>query len=438
MKREYGIAAILLPVCILAGCAQKENILTETGREKKTELVIYCSGEDITEASELEKIARKFMENYEDIEVRLEFSETGIYSEELKIKLAQDEMPDIMQIQDAEEWVQAGMFGEMPAEISELLEETYSYEGIVYAVPMYRSTNIMIYNRVIFKKYGISVPQNYDEFLEACSVLKGYGVTPLAVGGSRMDNLTYWFNYFFQKDVVSENPQWILDKKEGKVSFTDENISQMLVDYTELLGGEYVLEDSINMSDEKIVTHLLKGDVAMLYAGPWMFNKLMQADPESAYTATDNYGNVLLKDTQRFRIGSFLMPDNENGCVAMDIIGPKWAISAECCEDMEKYSAAAEFLAFFYRKDNYREFLQSLNGFRTTQTAVRYPIISAQNDVEKEYRYAAKSKVYFGNEDTPGEFSNHLYEILYSLVSGTISVDSAQERLESAWVVEED
>jgi len=436
MKRRYGVATILLPVCILAGCTQQENMPAETDGEEKTELTVYCSGEDITEAAELERIAREFMLEYEDIEVRLEFSENGIYSEELKIKLAQDEMPDIMQLQDAEEWVQAGMLGEIPAEVSELLEETYSREGTVYAVPMYKSTNIMIYNRVIFKKYGVDIPQNYDEFLEVCSVLKGYGVTPLALGGSRIDNLTYWFNYFFQKDVVSENPQWLQDKKEGKVSFMDEDISRMLADYTELLGGEYILEDSINMSDEKIVTHLLNGDVAMLYAGPWMFNKLMQANPESAYTATDNYGNALLKDTQRFRIGSFLMPDNENGYVAMNIMGPKWAISAECSEDKKKYSAAAEFLAFFYRKDNYRGFLQSLNGFRTTQMAIRYPIISAQRDVEKEYRYAPKSRVYFGNEDTPGEFANHLYEILYALASGTISLDSAQERLENAWVME--
>ena len=50
-----------------------------------------------------------------------------------------------------------------------------------------------------------------------------------------------------------------------------------------------------------------------------------------------------------------------------------------------------------------------------------------------DYRYADKSDVYLGNEDTPENFKRSMYDVFYSVATGTMSVDTAAEKLDEYW-----
>ena len=39
----------------------------------------------------------------------------------------------------------------------------------------------------------------------------------MAIGGNQEENMTYWLNYFFQKDIMEENPDWLEMRKERSV-----------------------------------------------------------------------------------------------------------------------------------------------------------------------------------------------------------------------------
>ena len=40
-----------------------------------------------------------------------------------------------------------------------------------YGLPIYATTNGVIYNKNIFKKYGLEIPNSYEEFIQICCII---------------------------------------------------------------------------------------------------------------------------------------------------------------------------------------------------------------------------------------------------------------------------
>lgn len=435
--RAIALAAAMTAV-IVTGCGAGGKELpaksAEQARENaQTELTVFYSGTDVNEVAVIEQLCENFMRENPDIILRMQTSSKGIYTENLKIKAALNEFPDILQVYNPGMFEQAGMLGEIPEEVAGLLENPFRIEGTAYAVPLYTTTYGIIYNQALFKSNGIEPPGTYEEFLEICQKLKERGVTPLAIGGSRSDMLGYWLNYFYQIDVVSRIPDWQELRDRGEVSFRDEEVLSMLRDYKELMSSEYILEDSINMDDNQLVTHLVNSDVAMVYSGPWMFSQILDASPQAGDSDKNTYGEEIEDSRGAFRIGWFFMPDREGSPVAMTIDSAKWAISRECGENPEKKRAAALFFRYFYEKTNYRNVLQSMYAIPTTKEAILYPAIPAQQGLLVDYRYADKSAEYFGSGKTQEGFEDYLYKIADSVIADSMSIETAVEKLDEKW-----
>ncbi len=113
--------------------------------------------------------------------------------------------------------------------------------------------------------------------------------------------------------------------------------------------------------------------------------------------------------------------------------GSQLAISRECAADPEKKAAAEKFLKFSYQKENYRKILQAMYAMPTTKDAVLYAAPIVQQNLLTSYRYADKIETYFGNFETPENFTQDMENILYSLATNTIHVETAARRLDESW-----
>lgn len=432
MKRYFVIIMALL--LLLSACAGQNDIVKEkenTINEEEISITVCYPGDDSSEVAIMEELCMAFMEKHSSIQIIMLPSAKGIYTENLKVKVALGEMPDILQIENPYSFAKAGILGEIPYAVSSLVKNPVNKGQPIYALPIYTRTYGIIYNKVLFENHGLEVPKTYDEFLLVCEALKNVGIAPIALGGSKTEHLSYWLNYFYQIDVVQNNQSWQLKRNMGKVSFAEEPAQTMLENYLILLDGEYVLEDSINMNDNQLVSSIVEGKAAMVYAGPWLFAQIVAQDAE----ATDFYEpdkSDFLSD-EDFRLGWFFMPDREGNPIAMEITAMNWAISKECEQDVKRQEAATLFLKFFYEKENYRKALQAVNGLPTTKEAVLYPMIGAQQKLMVSYRYAKKSNEYIGNYLTPEEFLTTLYPTLDSLITGTISLETGTKRLDEEW-----
>ncbi|MGQ9370680.1 ABC transporter substrate-binding protein [Azospirillum sp. ST 5-10] len=74
--------------------------------------------------------------------------------------------------------------GDWDALLPPMIARVAKYDGRYIAAPVnIHGENWMFYNTAVLKDAGVAVPGTWPEFLEAAKVLKGKGVTPIALGG---------------------------------------------------------------------------------------------------------------------------------------------------------------------------------------------------------------------------------------------------------------
>ena len=275
--------------------------------------------------------------------------------------------------------------------------------------------------------------RTYEEFLQVCERLKGEGIAPLAVGGNEHSADMGWMNYFFLTEVEKNNQNWQDKRSQGMVSFQDEDMKKALEDFQNLMVGDYILEDSINMGDNQIINHMINQEVAMYYGTPAMLAKIIDAYPRAVESDKTNTGEEIKNDTVQLRAGWFYLPDKEGNSVVIEKIGSIWSVSKECMEDKKKKEAAETFLEFCYRKENYRKVLQAMYAIPVTKSAVLYAAPTVQQGVLIDYRYAERSDEFLGNFNMPESFQEDMTKIFESVAMNTMSVETASELLNESW-----
>lgn len=431
MKWKKGLSILLAAGMVLAvGCVQAYEEETDP-----VELSILYSGGDVTWVAAMEKLCKEFMAEHPEIIIYTENANFASCEEELKVKEALDEFPDIFELENISLFAEAGRLCALDEQISSLLANPIKVDGTVYGLPTYAVTNGIIYNKEIFKKYNVEIPASYSEFLAVCEKLKKNGVMPLALGGNREECMIYWLDYFFQKEVISQIPDWQERRMDGQVSFTDEEPMRMLQEFQELVTSDYIMEESIHMTENQLAARMVKDEFAMLYAGPWMFSKIINAYPEATSSDKTNLGVDIPQemDPVKYRINWFFIGDDQGEVTALTQNKSYWAVSQECAEDEEKYAAVTAFLQFFYQKEHYRETLQELYGLPVTSTAIIYPGPPAQQRLLTDYRYARKSQQHLGSYRMSGEFLYQTNELMMEIYNGIVSVEEAAKQMDIIW-----
>lgn len=437
--KRAGICALLaLAAAGMAACGTDKveaGVLSETpaGEEEKADLSIFYSGENTVWISAMEELCEAFSNRYPQYTLQVEYSTGESYTEELKAKEATDEFPDVFEIEDPYMFEAAGKLGEIDPSIAELTEQPITVNGKICALPFYGTSYGIIYNKVIFKQYNLSVPETYDDFIALCDELLSLGITPLALGGSEESASEGWINYFFLTDVEKNNPEWIDRRLNSEVSFRDADMLGALEHFQDLMTGKYILEDSVNMGDTQIISYMINQEVAMYYGTPAMLAKIWESYPRAMDSDKTPLGEELEDDTVRIRPGWFYLPDSDGNSVVIENTGSIWAVSDECMADSSKKKAAEAFLKFCYEKDNYRKVLQAMYGMPVTKSAVLYAAPAVQQGVLTDYRYADRSEEFLGNLETPENFRIEMTDIINSLASNTIEVNTAARLLDESW-----
>lgn len=439
VKTTIILSEILLVSMIAMSACNSEKMEAgvlsqqETTENGNTALAFFYSGENTGWSGAMEELCENFMKKYPSITINMEYSSSQSYTEELKAKEATDEFPDVFEIENPYMFESAGKLGVISQEIGNLVEKPIIIENKIYALPFYSTSYGIVYNQILFKKYNLEVPRTYEEFLQICRELKRQGIAPLAVGGSEESSDLGWMSYFFLTEVQEEGEDWQIQKIEKKVSFQDQNMKNALQDFQDLMAGEYILEDSLNMSDNQIISQMINQKVAMYYGTPAMLTKIWEAYPKATDSGKTPLGEEIENDTSTMRLGWFYLPDEKGKSVVIDKIGSILSVSRECMEDSEKKKAAETFLKFCFEKDNYRKILQAMYGMPTTKDAVLYAAPAVQQGVLTDYRYAERSENFLGNMETPESFQANMKKILDDLAADIIDVDDAAKKLDEVW-----
>ena len=199
MRIKKGMFFIVILIGSLIGSANMKEVKAEDSDsiEDIVELSLLYSGSDVTWVAAMETLCDEFMAQNPDIIINTENSGEANCENELKVKEALDEFPDIFELENVDAFADAGKLGAIDAEVSNMVTNVIVINKKSYGLPIYATTNGVIYNKNIFKKYDLEIPDSYEEFIQICDTLKAEGICPLAIGGNQEENMTYWLNYFF-------------------------------------------------------------------------------------------------------------------------------------------------------------------------------------------------------------------------------------------------
>ncbi|MCI9179015.1 MAG: extracellular solute-binding protein [Lachnospiraceae bacterium] len=379
----------------------------EDGGEPIGLRVVYSSG-DIRWIGSMEWVAEEFMKKYPQIQVTLTAPADvpgQSFTDRLKVLIAQDEFYDVVELREAVQFSDAGYLAPLPGSLTDLIDGVDEHE-LCYAIPRYTTTQGIVYNRELFDRLGLSIPQNYEDFLAVCDSIRRNGVNPVAVGGTDIWHMGFWGNYLYQNYLLDEN---------NESRWERERVVTMLADFRSLNRRGYIDDRFFSISDSQTIQELASGNAAMLYSGPWIMDQVTALNPQ-------------------MDLGFFYLPGRDGRVRAMVDDSVTWGISAQCKEDEKRFEAAAEFLKFFYSEGIYEHILTRMNGNSVTVRPVRDQETMAQKTVQQ----AGERDVIFcsrfvGDEETPDGFRSFYAQCLQEALWGDTGLEEIAEELENRW-----
>lgn len=416
-KRFAALLPALAVLCLAAaslfwGCRERQK---EEAAEPVTLTFVYAY-QNAQWNQGIQTIVEKFQQQYPEIrlEVQVQY-ENKVYEDVLAKLQARGRMGDIIQLKTPERYAREGLLAPIEEEVAGLLEHTSRYEGAVYGMEALGSTNGMLYNKEIFEAYRLDAPETYGEFLEICEVLKAHGISPIGVAGGDLWHLEFWVNHFFRTEIVKKIPNWLAERRDGRVSWQSPEGISMLEHLKQLFSDGYLNEDWQTALDGNLSYRMSTGEVAMMYTGSWTARELLKLNP-------------------KIRLGWFYLPDEEGDVVVSRNQDVYFCLTKECGEDEEKYRAALCFLEFFYGEEVYGSLCENTFGFPVTLEKPYFTGTGIQKEIRDQFIGGHKHITDFiGNDDTPQNFEKSLLNEVKKLAEIQTDVWDMAQKLDELW-----
>lgn len=386
-----------------------------------TKLTFIFADGDENYKSEMNRVVDAFNAAYPDITIEIQPGDGGSYSEFLKTKDSVGEFPDMMEMRDAAQYVRAGKIAPLSDEIVSLFNTTVQFEGVTYTAP-FSGANTMgiMYNKKYFTENGLAVPKTYDEFISLCKAIKDKGdMAPLVVGGSDIWHLGFLYDVCYANNVLVSDADFIEHCYQGSKNMSDDAMKGTMTDLAELLS--YAQEGWASTPDAQITTFFVNDMAAMMFSGTHMFKQIQDADPN-------------------FEYGWFAIPSRDG---TYNLYGggtaQGWALSAESAKDANKKAAFEAFCRFFFAKDNYKIYCETMAALPTTADVPNLDVSEQFQAVLDAVIGAQKLHLMWNNEigskELPPDFRNFTYKTCIEVAQGTRTIDSACAELQKTWDV---
>ncbi|MDM4763671.1 extracellular solute-binding protein [Galbitalea sp. SE-J8] len=144
-------------------------------------------------------------------------------------------------------------------------------DGSLYMIPLEYQAEYFWYNKALFEKAGISVPESLDDFPAMCTALTKAGVTPIAIDGADGWPLERYVSY---QPFRVAGPDYIKQLKTGKSSLT-EPAGQAMTNWLSDLGSAGCFQKGFSSKGYSDAQNLFtSGGAAVYNIGTWELSSL--------------------------------------------------------------------------------------------------------------------------------------------------------------------
>jgi len=326
-KRQIGMLLCVAAAAIaLAGCGSGKTKTEDTkaGQESSKEtgkessqaaaggdvvIKVFSNLPDRTSGQGLieQMLFDQYMEKNPNVKIQVEALDDESYKTKFKAYASGSDMPDLVnawgQPSFLDEVIDAGLLAELnPADYKDYgfiqgALDGFSKDGKLYGLA--RNTDVMAfyYNKSMFEKYGVKVPETYDDLMAAVNTFKAAGVIPVSMDGSDKWPLSIYINALYQQYNGSSSSKEIREAvKTG--DYSNEAWTKSLDQLKKSIDAG-IFQTGFETTDYATSMNLFtNGQAAMYYMGSW----------EMSMATNEN-----IPEEIRNNIGVFNMPAVEGG-----------------------------------------------------------------------------------------------------------------------------
>lgn len=152
----------------------------------------------------------------------------------------------------------------------------YNDKGIMgsghwYGITNYGEDVVMYYNKDMFDKYGIAIPQTFDQLVSAMQKFVDNGVTPLSEGVAEYPLQHLWWQL-----ALSKADEKFIDAYEmykGNVNWHGEQTTYATKTIQDWVKKGFISKDSTGLKAEDAGQAFMNGTYPMFFSGTWWFGR---------------------------------------------------------------------------------------------------------------------------------------------------------------------
>jgi ABC-type glycerol-3-phosphate transport system substrate-binding protein len=290
MKKKILISSLLIAILIsFSGCdlssALTGSEVKQSKRKPKITLTVLA-GQSTSDAGIEDMINEMLKKKCPDIELEWECVDWGEkFASQMTARFSAGDVPDIMigKAQDVATYVSSGnlapLSGTYQWNIVDASLPAVTVDGKIYGLPYNAMYQGVLYNKDIFKKYGIDVPTTQAELKETIKKLKEVNVTPYASHFQETWSIGNMTMQFAMNDVFNKFPDFGDRLRRGVVSFKDSKEFQNCFKYNrDILNSTW--DDALLVNQAECDTRFAGGKAAMYVTGSWSLQIINQMKPD--------------------------------------------------------------------------------------------------------------------------------------------------------------
>lgn len=272
-KRLLANAILILFILGITGCGKE---IEEEKEEQREQLLLWSYYETEAQKEGLDKLVNGFNNSQKTYQISWEYVPMVDFVKRLSIALSSDNLPDLVLLDnsDMESLIKSGLLEDVTDQLqSRVFVDNYykevwdsvEYNGRYYGVPFSCNNTVILYNKQMFRKAGISVPVTWDQFRKAAKALTKtdgeahYGFAMSAFSGEQ--GASQFLPWIFATGATVDN---LADKRTV-------HAFELLED---LLESGSMPHDCMNWSQNDVTRVFVERKVAMIENGPSALPKI--------------------------------------------------------------------------------------------------------------------------------------------------------------------
>lgn len=302
------------PTAVQAPATEAPAVVEEAAPEGTTEAVVITMVTHETEALDAEFWLSAIDAVLADLPdyIEVEWSSTADRDAYAKQLAATDQFPDIPFAVTVADFAEAGLltpYDDAYLEEHFLMPKAAYVNGKSWAPPVgAQLIPLVFYNKAIFEEVGVKVPTTWDEFLAVSQALKDAGYAPMQMCAAEQWCASFPAVGLVSQNVFGDDPEWMLKRKAGEVSFSDPEFVAAMQMFKDLVDLGYIDEAALGTDFATANQAFYDGGVPMYMQGSWFIG--------------------YPPDDMGFEMGAFLLPRPDGKQIASIYVGGGTRMSA--------------------------------------------------------------------------------------------------------------